>query len=533
MLDRTGDTIVAISSAPGAAPRGIVRVDGPAAVEVAERMIRLEDGRGLATIPGHQRVFGSVCFDADLAAPAVCYVFRAPRSYTRNDLIEIHTAGAPALLRMIVRRAVECSARQSEPGEFTARAFLNGAMDLSRAEAVAGVIRARDDRQLAAARQLRSGRLARRVERVIEALADLTALVEAGIDFADEPIEFITPAALTARVDRLDAELDELASRALPAERLAETPRVLLIGRPNAGKSTLMNALSGESRAICSDTAGTTRDILSARIRCGSMDVALLDAAGIDDAFQAAPDQAAPDRAAPVRKRFPIPRPRARKRDAPPPPDGRAAHEASSAHSDANLGALADAGRAALEHIGVVDAVLLVCDVVEGVDGALLSTVQSRCGVPLLLVLNKCDLLPKSEADDGPAGAERKGAAATRRGLEMTCGGPSAIRVSARHGDGLDELRTRIAAMLADPFRPDAAGAALLMTARHRQAVAEAREALARARQVIGESFCVHEVAELIAFELRDALDALGTITGAVTSEDLLGRIFAGFCIGK
>ncbi len=522
MLDRTGDTIVAVSSAPGAAPRGIVRLDGPAAASTADRLIRLADGRRIADIPGHSRVAGSVLIDADRAAPALFYVFRAPRSYTRNDLIEIHTAGAPALLRVILRRAIECGARQAEPGEFTARAFLSGAMDLSRAEAVAGVIRAADDRQLAAARQLRSGRLAQRVERVVEALSDLTALVEAGIDFADEPIEFITPAALTARVDQLDAELDELASQALSVERLEETPRVLLVGRPNAGKSTLMNALSGQARAICSDTAGTTRDILSARIRCGSMDVLLLDAAGIDDALRAAPD-----RAAPVRKRC------AHESCAPPLLDGRSSEGAPSAQPGADFGWLADAAKAALEQVGVVDAVLLVCDITEGVDGELLAEVQSRSGAPLLLVLNKCDLLAMADPNDGAARGERNRGDATRCGSELTRGGQNATRVSARRGDGLEELRSRIAEVLADPFRPDAAGAALLMTARHRQAIADARAALAQARQVIGEATRVHKVAELIAFELRDALDALGTITGAVTSEDLLGRIFAGFCIGK
>lgn len=516
MLDRTGDTIVAVSTAPGAAPRGIVRLDGPATASTADRLIRLTDGRRIADIPGHSRVAGSVVLDPDRAAPAVFYVFRAPRSYTRNDLIEIHTAGAPALLRVIVRRAIECGARQAEPGEFTARAFFSGAMDLSCAEAVAGVIRAADDRQLAAARQLRSGRLAQRVERVVETLSDLTALVEAGIDFADEPIEFITPADLMARVNQLDADLSDMVSHALPVERLEETPRVLLIGRPNAGKSTLMNALSGQPRAICSDTAGTTRDILSARIRCGSMDVLLLDAAGIDDAF----------RAAPVRKRSVSSHESGLESCAPPLPHGRGSDGARSGHTLAEPGPLADAGHSALEHVGIVDAVLFVCDITSGVDVDLLANVRSRTGVPLLLVLNKCDL-PHADKPD------RAAANSATHIVSVACSGSNAARVSALRGDGIDELRSRLSQLLADPFRPDAAGAALLMTARHRQAVADARAALAQARQVIGEAARVHEVAELIAFELRAALDALGTITGAVTSDDLLGRIFAGFCIGK
>lgn len=176
---------------------------------------------------------------------------------------------------------------------------------------------------------------------------------------------------------------------------------------------------------------------------------------------------------------------------------------------------------------------LLVCDITEGVDDELLAEVQSRCGVPLLIVLNKCDMLTSSEPVNGAVDAETEGAGATPHSVGPMQHESNPARVSAMRGDGLDELRSRIANLLADPFRPDAAGATLLMTARHRQAVADARAALAQARRIIGEAPRVNEVAELIAFELRDALDALGTISGAVTSDDLLGRIFAGFCIGK
>ena len=222
MLDRLDDTIVAISSPPGSGPLGIVRLSGPEALPITDRMARTVTGKLLANRPGSTRIPGDVLPGDDVSLPAEFYVFRAPRSYTRQDLIEIHTVGSPAALELVRRRALELGALAAEPGEFTARAFLSGAMDLAKAEAVAGVIRAQSDTQLRAARRMMDGALSRRTVETRNELAELVALVEADIDFAEEPIDFITPTAVRDRLetirDRLDALLDEPPERHQPGD---------------------------------------------------------------------------------------------------------------------------------------------------------------------------------------------------------------------------------------------------------------------------------------------------------------------------
>ncbi|MBU0718632.1 MAG: 50S ribosome-binding GTPase, partial [Planctomycetes bacterium] len=236
----------------------------------------------LSRLPGSTRVLGEVLLGPDHSLPAAFYVFRAPHSYTREDLVEIHTIGTPPLLELVRRRALGLGAIPAQPGEFTARAFLNGAMDLAKAEAVAGVIRARSDAQLRASRRIMEGALSKKTIEARDTLAELAALVEADIDFSDEPIDFITPDKLRRQLARIVVDLEGLLADAPAIERLDVLPRVLLLGPPNAGKSSLMNRLSGTNRAIIAAAAGTTRDVLSAPIRIGRGEAVLLDAAGVD-----------------------------------------------------------------------------------------------------------------------------------------------------------------------------------------------------------------------------------------------------------
>lgn len=282
MIDRLNETIVAISSAPGHAPLGLVRLSGKEAVAMVDRMATTLDRQPLGSRTIATRVPGEVLIDRDLALPASFYVFRAPRSYTRQDLVEIHTVGSPAALEIVRRRAISLGAVPAEPGEFTARAFLNGALDLAQAEAVAGVIRAQTDTQLRASHRMMDGSLARRIKVIRDEVAELLGLVEADIDFAEEPIEFVTPQALRDRLVGITHTLGEVMAKAESAERFDVLPHILLFGAPNVGKSSLMNRLSGTSRAICAAAAGTTRDILSAPVQIGRGEAVLLDAAGID-----------------------------------------------------------------------------------------------------------------------------------------------------------------------------------------------------------------------------------------------------------
>ena len=282
VIDRLNDTIVAISSAPGHSAVGLVRLSGPDALAIASQMAELPAGQSLALGRAAARFAGEILIGETLSVPAALYLFFAPRSYTRQDVVEIHTAGSPSVLELVRRRAISFGAVPAEPGEFTARAFLNGAMDLAKAEAVAAVIRAQTDAQLRASRRMMDGALARRIKAIRDELAELLGLVEADIDFAEEPIEFITPVLLRERLNTVVGKLSALSSSAALIERFDVLPHVLLFGPPNAGKSSLMNRLSGTSRAICAAAAGTTRDVLSAPIRVGRGEAILLDAAGVD-----------------------------------------------------------------------------------------------------------------------------------------------------------------------------------------------------------------------------------------------------------
>ncbi len=282
MLDRINETIVAVSSAPGHGPVGIIRLSGPESLSLAGAIATLPNGEDLTQRRGSTRIAGEMCLGDELGLPAVFYVFRAPRSYTRQDSVEIHTIGAPALTEMVRKILIEKGAIPADPGEFTARAFLNGGMDLASAEAVSGIIRAGTDTQLRASRRMLEGRLGRDIAELRTVLAELVGLVEADIDFAEEPIEFVTPEDARERMESIRGGLRSLIEDSCSAEQFDVLPHILLLGRPNVGKSTLMNRLSGTSRAICAAAAGTTRDILCAPVQLGRSEAILLDSAGID-----------------------------------------------------------------------------------------------------------------------------------------------------------------------------------------------------------------------------------------------------------
>lgn len=462
------DTIVAISSAPGGAARGIVRLSGPDAATIAAGLFRGAGGEDVESAAGFTSSEGVVTVSGRHVVPATLYFFRAPRSYTRQDTIEIHTVGSPPVLDMIVERCTAAGARLASPGEFTARAFLAGAMNLPEAEAVAAAIRATSDGQLRAARRMMSGHLSDEILRWREQLAELCALVEADIDFAEEPIDFISAGELAQRVERLRGGIDALIRSAARAERLDTLPHVLLLGAPNAGKSTLFNALTGFDRAIASAVAGTTRDILAEPVRVGRSEIMLLDGAGIDDD----PDEI-----------------------------------------------LRHARQRALDAAAHVDLVCLVVDASNPVDTHSVRSLKASAGAATLI------LAAKSDAADPVEIRER-----CCRLSETGCG--EVLVVSALTGTGLDELRTHIRGKLFDDGTA-AEPAGTVLSARQRESLAQADAALRRCTETARETDSVLDVAELLAADLRDALDALAAITGAVTTEDILGRIFASFCIGK
>jgi tRNA modification GTPase len=455
MFDKIDDTIVAVSSSPGHSPRGIVRLSGPDALIVADGLFRPEGKKRMKQLPVATITRGVIDLNRGMSLPCLASVFHSPASYTGQDMIEFHMVGSPAVLEMLVEHLIRSGARLAEAGEFTARRFLSGAIDLSQAEAISAVIQADTVGRLRAARRAMSGTLALEVNRIQEQLVGLLALVEADIDFAEEPIDFIAPQRLRADVVTIVNQLRDWLTDESKRRRSDPRPHILLLGRANAGKSTLMNRLAGTERVIASPKAGTTRDIISAQISLPTRPALLLDAAGLTD-------------------------------------------------DDEELSRLAV--RRALAAVESVDLILYVVDLSECVSTP--PSLPAKDSPPSIFVGNKSDIAEASR-DQCP---------------------DDWIKISALTGDGIPELLNVIQQALQMSIAEPAVS---LLNARQRIAVEAAVESLDRLIRIADETRETIDAADLLAFELRDAVNQLAQITGEVTTEDLLRRVFSEFCIGK
>jgi len=474
MFDQLDDTIVAISSPPGMSLRGIIRLSGPCAFALAAEVFDGVSAELLAEAPGHRCIPGRIIVDEFASVPAEAYTFRAPASYTRQDVVELHMIGSPPLLSMVLERLTEQGARPAEPGEFTARAFFHGAMDLTRVEGVAAIIHAHNDSQLRASEALLHGRLSKLSTELRERLADLLALIEAEIDFTEEPIDFVSAAQAVETIGRVMEELKVLLDNSPSVERLDVLPQVILAGQPNAGKSTLFNRLTGMDRAIQSATAGTTRDVISAPMSVPGGEIMLLDSAGLIDMC-----------ASPI--------------------DDQLSDPAMLAESRSR------------RFLASADLILLVVDISCEPEQVIVTLFPQLPNVPVRIIANKTDLVSQEQLH------EFAGKISRHDGIVFT---------SAISDCGIDVIKDEISHLLFSQM-PSHGADLLALSNRQRRSLNDAYDSLGRAHDICDQSSDISEHAELLALELRGAINALSLLVGEVTTDDLLGRIFSQFCIGK
>ena len=444
------DTIAAIATPPGRGGIGIVRLSGPATRRIAESML------GKLPPPRHA-TFANFLNAADRPIDrGLALFFPAPHSFTGEDVLELHGHGGPVILDMVLSRALELGARPARPGEFSERAFLNGKLDLAQAEAVADLIEAGSEMAARSALRSLEGEFSRRVHALVEGLTRLRLYVEAAIDFPEEEIDFLADERVLRELDMLKSDIGQLFDSTRQGCLLHDGMTVVLAGPPNAGKSSLLNALAQSETAIVSPIPGTTRDVLRERIHIDGMPLHIVDTAGLRDARDAIESEGI---------------------------------------------------RRAREQMERADRVLLVLD--DTAAGRRPPEVEKFLppNLPCSVIRNKIDLSSRAAGITNISGSVE-------------------IALSAKTGAGLDVLRQHLKESMG--FQPVGEGT-FIARRRHLDAIRRAQACLVQGKARLKEL----RAGELLAEELRLAQQALSEITGEFTPDDLLGRIFSSFCIGK
>lgn len=450
------DTITALATPPGRGGVGILRVSGPLAATVARTLLgKLPRARQAEYLPF--RDDGGATLDQGIAL-----FFPGPHSFTGEDVLELQGHGGPVILDLLLQRIVSLpGVRIARPGEFSERAFLNDKLDLAQAEAIADLIDASSEQAARSAINSLQGAFSGRIHEVVEALTNLRIYVEAAIDFPDDEIDFLSDGKIEASLNNVIASLVGVCIEARQGSLLREGMKVVIAGKPNAGKSSLLNALAGREAAIVTAIAGTTRDVLREHIHLDGMPLHIIDTAGLRDAGDEV-------------ERIGIER--------------------------------------AWREIEQADHVLLMVDGAatplsdpDMLWPAFIARLPS--GMPVTVVRNKADLTGESVAISEVSGH-------------------SLITLSAHSGEGVDLLRTHLKQSMG--FTGSTEGG-FLARRRHLDALETAAVHLQQGKEKLVSAYA----GELLAEELRLAQQALSEITGEFSSDDLLGRIFSNFCIGK
>jgi tRNA modification GTPase len=472
----SSDTIAAIATAEGAAGVAMVRISGAEAWQVAERVVRCKGLR--LTERGSGRFLHAEFVDpadGSILDDGIVLLFRAPASYTGEDVVELQGHGGVAPPRALLRAVLSAGARLADPGEFTRRAFLSGRMDLTQAEAVMDLVQARSERAALAARAQLAGLLGREIDSLYARLTALCADVEAQLDFEAGDLPARVTGETGARLDQAIAEVRRLLATSREGRLLRSGALVVIGGCPNAGKSSLLNALLGESRAIVSPIAGTTRDTIEEGVVLDGIPLRLVDTAGLRE---------------------------------------------TTAHVEQEGVVRA---RQALEQ---ADLVIYLIDASRPL--AEQTTGFARNTAQILLVMNKIDLpivVHEGEIIQAWQGSGRKGSDGTAEGGNDL---PPVVRkLSLKTGAGLPELKQALIEQLGVERQ---APVHAFVTERHRAELARAEQAMLQGRSLLA---CDESHLVLAAGELRTATEALGRINGRCYTFDLLDQIFSRFCLGK
>ena len=455
-MPRLRDTIAAVATAQGRGGVGIVRVSGPLAARIALAV----SGRELTPRYAHYGAFADG--NGQVLDQGLALYFPGPHSFTGEDVLELQGHGGPVVLDLLLRRCLELGARLANPGEFSERAFLNDKLDLAQAEAIADLIEASSEQAARNALRSLQGEFSRRVHGLTERLIALRIYVEAAIDFPEEEIDFLADGHVLGLLDGVRADLAGVLREAGQGALMRDGMTVVIAGRPNAGKSSLLNALAGREAAIVTEIAGTTRDVLREHIHLDGMPLHVVDTAGLRETQ----DQV---------ERIGVAR--------------------------------------ALEAIAQADRILLVVDATapEALDPFALwpeFLAQRPDPAKVTLIRNKADLSGEPI------------------GLDSCADGHVTLSLSAKSSAGLELLRDHLKACMGYEQTAESGFSA---RRRHLEALRQASASLEHGRAQL----TLAGAGELLAEDLRQAQQSLGEITGAFSSDDLLGRIFSSFCIGK
>ena len=451
MSDTNQDTIAAIATAPGRGGVGIVRISGSKVAEISQAIL------GSLPKPRYAKYGNFLTADKQPIDQGIALYFPNPHSFTGEDVLELQAHGGPIVLQWLLDRVISLGARLAEPGEFSKQAFLNDKLDLAQAEAIADLIDASSQQAAKSALKSLQGEFSAQVNDLVEKLIRLRIFVEAAIDFPEEEIDFLSDGKVAKQLQDILDQLQQVFNSAQQGVLLREGMSVVILGRPNAGKSSLLNALSGKDSAIVTDIAGTTRDIIKEEIQIDGMPLHILDTAVLRES----------------------------------------ADKVEQIGIQKDWQAIADADR--------VLVILQASEKIEDEDQAILDKLPNQ--IPVTLIRNKIDLIalsPKVEQHQQQ----------------------TTIWLSAKHNLGIDLLKDHLKSTMG--FSQTEEGV-FMARKRHLKALSSALELVQTGQHQLN----AFAAGELLAEDLRQAQNALSEITGKFTSDDLLGRIFTSFCIGK